>query len=249
MSKQRSAFEGVKRIAQFNWPMYAAAIFGIPFILCASAVFGRSAHTTAFAFSFLILLVVLASLIVSHWIYDRSPLYKWQWLKELVGSPQRICSFHAGYNEIGGMLAETFPTSYIVTVDFFEAIEHAETSLMVARRLYPESTPSISTDLRSSPVQNESIDLAIVCFAAHELRTCETRRLLFNELKRVMRPEAKAIIVEHLRDWRNLLVFGPGFLHFFGKDIWVSEIESAGLALSKFFRITPFVGVFVCTKS
>lgn len=245
----RSKFEGVKRIVQFNWTIYAMAIFGIPFLLSASAIFGRSAHIIAMGLSVITLCVIFASLIVSHWIYDRSSLYTFDWLQDLVGSPERICNLHAGYNEIEDMLAKQFPTAAISSVNFFNAIQQPETSLMVARRLYPEQCASINSDLTSSPVEANSVDLAVVCFAAHELRQSKERELLFRELTRMLKPDGKAVIVEHLRDWRNFAVFGPGALHFFSPDTWTDETQNSGLSVEKFFRITPFVGIFVVHQS
>jgi ubiquinone/menaquinone biosynthesis C-methylase UbiE len=85
------------------------------------------------------------------------------------------------------------------------------------------------------------VDAAFVVFTAHELRRAESRERLFRELARVVRPGGEIVVVEHLRDWRNFLAFGPGFLHFLPERAW----RTASLRIARTFTITPFVRVFV----
>lgn len=57
------------------------------------------------------------------------------------------------------------------------------------------------------------------------------------------------MLVEHLRDWRNFLAFGPGFLHFFSQRAWRKAFRGAGLALRSDFAMTPFVHVYILRKA
>jgi hypothetical protein len=51
--------------------------------------------------------------------------------------------------------------------------------------------------------------------------------------------------VEHLRDWRNFIAFGPGFLHFFSARAWHRSAAAAALTLRRSESLTPFVRLFV----
>src|SRR5258708_20565502 len=89
-------------IAQFNWPFYAAAIA----VMIASLIGGllldradlRIACATTFAAA---TYFVFGSLSVSHFIYDRSDLYRWGWLERaLRGVNMRQAIFcHCAFDE------------------------------------------------------------------------------------------------------------------------------------------------------
>ena len=88
----------------------------------------------------------------------------------------------------------------------------------------------------------------MLLLSAHELRTRDARIALLKELRRALAPGGKIILAEHLRDWKNFLAFGPGFLHFFSRREWRENAAAAGLAVEREFQITPFIGVFVLRR-
>ena len=95
----RSRFQGLLQIVRFNWPFYvvggvtvllaffAAAAFPMPFV--ARIVLSACAVPAAYW--------MIASLVVSDWVYDRSPLRSWTWVKDLAGQPRRWVNLHAGH--------------------------------------------------------------------------------------------------------------------------------------------------------
>jgi ubiquinone/menaquinone biosynthesis C-methylase UbiE len=85
-------------------------------------------------------------------------------------------------------------------------------------------------------------------FCAHELRTHAARCALFGEVSRVLASGGRVIVVEQLRDWKNFLAFGPGFLHFHSDDTWRRCVADAGLLMVTELSVTPFVRVFVMEK-
>jgi hypothetical protein len=72
---------------------------------------------------------------------------------------------------------------------------------------------------------------------------------MFRETARVLRQEGCVVLVEHLRDWKNFLAFGPGFLHFHSRQDWLRTIRDAGLVVEQESPLTPFVECFVLRRA
>jgi ubiquinone/menaquinone biosynthesis C-methylase UbiE len=95
----------------------------------------------------------------------------------------------------------------------------------------------------------EWFDAAFCIFAAHELRHHDQRVRLFGEIARILTPGGRFILMEHSRDWRNFLAFGPGFLHFFSESGWRKAASDAGLTVLTELSMTPFVHVYVLRRA
>ena len=243
-------YHGMLQILRYNGPMFAktgaaalaailaVALLPIPRLLAVLVLAGVVAG----------LLWSISSLLVSHWIYDLSPLSRWDWLARLLpAAPQHWASLHAGLDETFGALARIFPSTHGTVIDFFDAAEMTEPSIVRARRLSLDrlATPA---DFRALPIAGGSQDAIFLIFAAHELRRPEARQRFFLEVARALAPGGRAVLVEHVRDGWNLLAFGPGFLHFLPRREWLRLANVAGLAVREDFRITPFVAVLVLEK-
>ena len=68
-----------------------------------------------------------------------------------------------------------------------------------------------------------TLDSVFVTFAAHEIRDRAAQRELFGELRRVLRPDGRLIVTEHLRDIANVAVYGPGAFHFQPAGTWIDR--------------------------
>jgi SAM-dependent methyltransferase len=191
-----------------------------------------------------------SSLLVSHYIYDRFPLYDLSWVCSVLSrAPQRWINIHCGLDETSALLAAIFPDSARQVIDIFDPLVMTERSIHVARRVTPHTLPSSSMRFDSLAFPAEWFDAAFSIFAAHELRHHDQRVKLFGEIGRTLTPDGEFILMEHSRDWRNFLAFGPGFLHFFSESAWRKAASDAGLKVLTELSMTPFVHVYVLRKA
>jgi len=193
-----------------------------------------------------------SSLFASHWVYDRSDLYKWTWLSELLkSSPVQIVNLHAGFDESSDALRQMFPKATLSIFDFYEASSETEDSIARARKKSAATLEArqIDKNLGEIGVNEVSIDLVLLFLAVHEIRSPVMRDNLFRKVHDMLRPNGLAILVEHLRDLPNFLAFGPGVLHFFSLQEWMRSTKSGDLVIQKRLTITPFIHVFCLTRS
>jgi len=242
-----SPFAGMLRVVLFNWPVYVFAA------ACASGSIGAALLFPPSLMRYLLLAAAalglwqaLASLVASHWVYDRSSFRGGLWL-DLFKPPDgaSIVSVHSGYDEIGANLQKRFAGLKIATVDLFPALGRREFSIIMAKTAYPPSSRPICTTINNWPITERSVDLVLIAFAAHELRQAGQKEMLFKQAAGVLKSKGQIVLVEHLRDWPNFLAFGPGFMHFASGNEWRRCIAVAGLKIVRHYKITPFVEVFV----
>ncbi|PZR74376.1 MAG: hypothetical protein DLM52_09565, partial [Chthoniobacterales bacterium] len=218
----RGKYQGVLQIIRFNWPQYlsAAAFLGLGCLLLRTfpmAFWLRALIMAALAAGAFWL---VASLVVSHYVYDRSEIYRVSSVLMLLPeTPRRWANFHCGLDEFTALLLAAFPGSNGTTVDIFDAREMTEPSIRRAREC--AQTSSIKADFRHLPFEDSELDAAFVFFAAHELRRADARRAFFSELRRVLSSRGCVILLEHLREEPNLLAFGPGAFHFHSRRTWL----------------------------
>jgi hypothetical protein len=245
-------YRGVWQIVQFNRAAYVRALAGIfaaltlmPWTPAAMRpLLALAVGATTFWLS--------ASLVVSCYVYDRSPLYTFDWLAAcLTRVPRRWLNLHAGLDESTERLRALFPGAECLTLDVFDAREMTEPSILRAREL-TESGPSRSrsprADWRALPLLDATFDAVFLIFAAHELRRHSARVALLREVRRVLGAGGEIVLVEHLRGWANFLAFGPGFLHFFSWRTWRRAAEQSGLTVARRAQVTPFVDVLVLRR-
>ena len=244
---KRQPFQGVTNIVGFIWRFYAAA----------AAVAGAALATAArlrrpWWFRAMLalgaggaLFYLAGSLVVSWFIYDRSPLYRWRWLRRMTaGDPRQIVNIHSGFDESSEAIRALFPAAELTVLDFYDPAEQTEASIARARAAYPASVPARSVRSDDLGLPGATADLVLLILAAHEVRSALGRDRLFAEVARIVRPGGQVILVEHGRDAANLLAFGPGFFHFFAPAEWRRVAAGAGFRLAQETRITPFVRVF-----
>ncbi len=235
-------------IAQFNWPLYVVAVAVLiaslaglfPLAGLASKLICGLAFAGAAYF-------LVGSLSVSHFIYDRSDLYRWGWLdRALRGANMRQAIFcHAGFDEASAELREKFSDVQWQLLDHFDEKQMTEASIRRARAMFPPTPNTLAACHDAWPVAAESSDVVIALLAIHELRSEAQRSAWFAESRRCLCKGGRVVLVEHVRDAANFLAFGPGFLHFHSPASWRRCWAGAGFRSIDEFRVTSFVRIFV----
>lgn len=245
---ERGAWQGMLQILVFNWRLYVAGAVTLASVGVALTYARLNPLWKALGIGGVAAAAfwMLFSLIAAHWVYDRSRIYKWKWIAPLLAqSPRRWANIHAGLDESTPALMKLFPNSDGTVLDIFDPTEMTEVSIAEARLRTENALRPVHADFRALPCDAGSTDAIFLIFAAHEIRRAESRAQFFKELARILKPTGRIVLVEHLRDWRNFVAFGPGFLHFLSRKTWLQAAGEANLSLAKEFSITPFVRVFV----
>lgn len=242
-------FRGVLQIVRFNWPFFVAAPLVVLLAGIGATVLSGVARLVFAGFVLAAAYWTVASLIASYWVYDLSSLTRWAWLAEyLSATPARLANLHSGFDDTSHALQQAFPQTQWRTWDLYDPARMTEASIARARRV-SSGPPGEQVDAASLPADTAELDGAFLIFAALEFRTAAAREMLFAELHRVLKPNGKLVLVEHMRDLPNFIAYGPGFLHFLGRAEWLRLAMVADFEIDHELRVTPFVRVFVLRRS
>lgn len=235
---------------RYNWPYYAAALLvcalSIPILFHLRQPWSQVVIGTGAG---LALLWIGVSIGVTWYVYDRSPLYRWNWVAELFPRrPHRWTNLHAGLDETTSELTRLFGGPPFA-LDMYEPREMTEASIRRARSVTPPTVPCIPVHPSALPLRDRSLEAVFLILAAHELRRESTHRAFWLEVGRVLQTGGKVLLVEHLRNLATFLAYGPGFLHFMPRSRWTMAAETAACRIAREFSITPFVRVFLLEKT
>jgi SAM-dependent methyltransferase len=191
----------------------------------------------------------LASLLVSFYIYDWSPLTSGCWVRDLLGS--RTGSWATTHAGLDAEIAwdAVMPGNCVARLDIFDPHVMTSSSVMRARVHTPPARQASSCPPIALALADAGCDAIVVAFTAHEIRDRSAREAFFCEVRRALRPGGKVLIVEHLRDFANFVAFGPGYLHFVSRREWLRLASQAELAVASETRITPWVMALTLERS
>ncbi|HEV3417948.1 MAG TPA: class I SAM-dependent methyltransferase [Pirellulales bacterium] len=250
-SIQQGRFAGMIKILRFNWPqyMYGTATILTALMIATIAPLPKWLEWPLLTGASCVAFWLLTSLVVSHYVYDVSPLCRWDWIRRLFAeSPQRWINIHMGLDDATPALRRMFPESSGRVLDAFDGREMTEPSIHRARRLATNAETAESVEFANLSAATAACDAVFLLFSAHEIRRRESQSLFFAELSRIVRPGGAVLLVEHLRDGWNFLAFGPGCWHFWPARRWTALAEAAGFAVERRDSITPFVAVFLVRR-
>src|SRR5215469_6103555 len=223
--------DGVIQILRCNMHFYGAGVGAL-----AAAALAIQSHfgprpTLALAGAVTAFWMV-SSLSVSWYVYDCARVTAWQWLRDrLRSAPPRWLNIHAGLDESTETLAPMYPRSAQAVLDIYNGREMTAASIARARRIHSDRRPALPAGLDTLPFPEATQDAVFLLFAAPEVRRHERRVTLLREAGRVLAMDGRIVLVEHLRDWKNFVAFGPGFLHFYSRREWLRAAAEAKLAV------------------
>ena len=250
--RARGNWQGMWTIVRFNWPFYLAALVILIFasigILWASSLLVKWSGSIAVMGS---LYFLIGSLGVSHQVYDRSDLYRWAWLKRALDgiNVTRAIFCHSGFDETSQDFRERFADVDWFILDHYDQEKMTEASIQRARKMYPPTKDTLPAAYDQWPVATDTADVVFGLLAIHELRSEVERAAWFTEAKRCLKSDGRVVLAEHTRDFANFLAFGPGFLHFHSRASWRRCWEQIGFDSTDEFTVTPWVRIFVISKS
>jgi ubiquinone/menaquinone biosynthesis C-methylase UbiE len=250
MALIRSPYQGVWNIIRFNWHYFVLTSAGLCLICLGALFFAPPWPILILVASFGVFLSMLLSLIISHFIYDRSSLYELQWFSQVVvrTSPQ-ILNLHAGFDEITDKIIDRCPDAGVTIADFYNSEAHPEVSIKRARRAYPPHPSTIQVQTHQLPFYDKQFDYCCIFLAAHEIRNDLERTQFFREINRVTQNNGSIMVTEHLRDWPNFFAYTVGYLHFHSHSTWLDAFIQADLFLEQEIKITPFISTFILKKN
>ncbi len=250
METLRKPLQGTLNIVRFNRHLYLFAIFGLLVLIAAAYLTGGMLRAVFVVFSVAAFVSLLVSLAVSLYVYDLSGFYDLKWLDEIsLKGASRAVNINAGFDETSGSLQKKFAFPEFSVLDFYDPQKHTEISIERARKAYPRFPDTQQIQTSKIPMKDSSADVIFLVFAAHEIRNADERHLFFSELERILSPNGKIIVTEHLRDAANLLAYNIGSLHFHPRSDWLKTFAASGLNINREMKFTPFVTTFVLEKN
>jgi hypothetical protein len=245
----RPPLMGVKNIIRFNWHFYAMGIAVFSCLLALGTQF-PGLQGWFWWVAMLLLLPLLASLLVSYYVYDYSGLYQLHWLKPYMPvQPARLINIHFGFDETSQLLALHWPAHTLMVLDCFDAAKHTELSIQRARAWWPAYPGTITASTHALPLQAHTANVVLLLFAAHEIRDTQERVVFFTQLKQALAPGGRIIVMEHLRDVPNALAYTIGVFHFLSLSSWKHTFAAAGLSVAQQQQLNPFIQLFILTAN
>jgi SAM-dependent methyltransferase len=245
MVEMRTSFQGVWNIVRFNWHFYVFTILFLATGILLIEYLDKSVKLYCGLLFGLVGSGTLVSLLVSHFVYDLSGLYEFNWLTKYAKTGSNVLNINAGFDETTEILTKKLEAVEFTVFDFYDPKRHTEISIKRARKAYPPYPDTRLVKTTALPLNDQSIDNLFVIFSAHEIREGAERVSFFKELNRVIKPGGTIFIVEHMRDLNNFLAYNIGFLHFYSRSTWMELFRKTNLTVHKEIKFTPFITAFL----
>ena len=203
------------------------------------------------ALGFLILLNIIASIIASYILYDKSDLYDIDKLKEFLNfkKDENVVLIHASFDPLSKKLEENFPDLNLTVCDIYGNRHEHDSGITVSKKVFPPNPKEIKINPSQLPFEDKSQDVILAITAIHEILNHQKRVLFFQEAKRILKNNGVLILSEQFRDVTNFIFFNIGAFHFLSHKQWKKAISEAGMKIVKKEKITPFANILTVTNN
>src|SRR5260370_40721738 len=132
----RAPYQGLLQIFLYNRRFYARTFASIIVAIILSLYMPSAFRALLLLGSGAAVLWTCSSLLISHYIYDQSPLYSLNCLNACLSQPPaRWVNIHSGLDETSRCIASMFPGSEGLILDIYDPREMTEPSIGEARRM------------------------------------------------------------------------------------------------------------------
>jgi SAM-dependent methyltransferase len=236
---------GVGRVIAFNWPKYVVATIVLIGCIIATIVVSGAARAVAFLGALGLGYGIMGSLFATWWAYDHraDDLYQKIARQHTATDQSDWILVHAGLDESRARLSKIIGQP----VQVFDVGPTNDTSrsLRRAHSLIPRTGQVIETTTNyATGLPDGSVDTVVLLFGIHEIGNGQNAANLLLELGRVVRSAGSIVIVEHLRDIPNAVVYGPAVLHFGSGRHWKRVIANSSLHIRSSERVAGLISVF-----
>jgi len=202
------------------------------------------------SFGSLIILNILASIVASYILYDKSDLYEPNNLREFADweKIENAVVIHASFDPLSGKLEEKYPKINFTVCDIYGNRHEHESGIEVSKKMFPPNPREIKISPDTLPFENESQDVILAVTALHEILDHQKRVLFFKEAKRILKKGGLIIISEQFRDITNFIFFNIGAFHFLSQKQWKESISPAEMKIIENKKITPFANMLILKK-
>lgn len=246
---ERIKGQGLYNVVRFNWHFYVLSGVLLLLIIVVAIQLGGVLGMLLWVGSGLLMSLVLLSLGATYWVYDASNLYGLDWLDGLPLPKQAVLvNINAGFDETSGLLHNRYPQAQLLVCDFYDPARHTEMSIKRARKAYPPYLGTLQIDTSQLPYENHSVNVVLTILSAHEIRDEAERVVFFREVKRILKPDGKVVVTEHMCDTVNFIAYNIGAFHFHSRQTWLKSFAEAGLVVVQEIKITPFISTFILNK-
>ena len=198
----------------------------------------------------LILLNIIASIVASYLLYDKSDLYEVNKLNEIVdfNNIENAVLIHASFDPLSQQLENNYPKLNLTVCDIYGNRHEHESGIIISKKVFPPNPNEIKINPTQLPFADNSQDIILAITAIHEVLDHHKRVQFFEEAKRVLKKDGIIILSEQFRDTTNFLFFSIGAFHFLSKKQWIKAITEADLQIVANKKITPFANMLLIKK-
>ena len=198
----------------------------------------------------LILLNIIASIVASYLLYDKSDLYEVNKLNEIVdfNNIENAVLIHASFDPLSLQLENNYPKLNLTVCDIYGNRHEHESGIIISKKVFPPNPNEIKINPTQLPFTDNSQDIILAITAIHEVLDHHKRVQFFEETKRILKKDGIIILSEQFRDTTNFLFFNIGAFHFLSKKQWIKAITEADLKIVANKKITPFANMLLIKK-